>query len=88
MQQRARHVEVELPPALAAVKHEPIVVAAAEAEAPGAADPFDTVIGGPWMLRWPITHHNRHTRRFEADQAAGKGGLIGWHAQATGGAFG
>ncbi|EGD83021.1 hypothetical protein PTSG_12054 [Salpingoeca rosetta] len=23
---------------------------------------FDTTIVGPWMHRWPITHHNRHTR--------------------------
>ena len=22
---------------------------------------FDTRIGGLWMKRWPITHHNRHT---------------------------
>ena len=24
-------------------------------------DPFDTKIQGPWMKRWEITHHNRHT---------------------------
>ena len=22
---------------------------------------FDTTIHGPWMRRWEITHHNRHT---------------------------
>lgn len=75
--------------ALAAVKDAPAVAEAAAAEAPaGAADPFDTVIGGPWMLRWPITHHNRHSRRFEADNAAGGKGVVGWHAAAAGGAFG
>ena len=24
-------------------------------------DEFDTRISGPWMKRWPITHHNQHT---------------------------
>ncbi|XP_064601734.1 uncharacterized protein LOC135467805 [Liolophura sinensis] len=24
-------------------------------------DEFDTIMTGPWMLRWEITHHNRHT---------------------------
>ncbi len=24
-------------------------------------DEFDTRISGPWMTRWPIKHHNRHT---------------------------
>lgn len=24
-------------------------------------DEFDTTISGPWMLRWPMTHQNRHT---------------------------
>ena len=24
-------------------------------------DPFDTRISGPWMKKWPIKHHNRHT---------------------------
>ncbi len=24
-------------------------------------DDFDTRISGPWMLRWPIRHHNKHT---------------------------
>ena len=22
---------------------------------------FDITIHGPWMMRWEITHHNRHT---------------------------
>lgn len=24
-------------------------------------DEFDTTIHGPWMKRWEIVHHNRHT---------------------------
>ncbi len=24
-------------------------------------DEFDTRISGPWMKKWPIKHHNRHT---------------------------
>ena len=27
-------------------------------------DPFDTRMHGPWMNRWEITHHNRHTELF------------------------
>ena len=26
------------------------------------SDPFDTSIHGPWMNRWEITHHNKHTK--------------------------
>ncbi len=26
-------------------------------------DEFDTRISGPWMMRWPIKHHNRHTEQ-------------------------
>jgi hypothetical protein len=28
-------------------------------------DPFDTCIHGPWMNRWEITHHNRHTEAMK-----------------------
>ena len=28
-------------------------------------DPFDTRIAGPWMKRWPIKHHNKHTALFQ-----------------------
>ncbi|CAH1232779.1 Hypp506 [Branchiostoma lanceolatum] len=28
----------------------------------GAEDEFDTTIQGPWMLRWEIVNHNKHTR--------------------------
>ena len=24
-------------------------------------DEFDTTLAGPWMNRWDIVHHNRHT---------------------------
>ncbi|XP_059145125.1 uncharacterized protein LOC131932276 [Physella acuta] len=27
-------------------------------------DPFDTTIVGPWMLKWDMTHTNRHTERL------------------------
>ena len=58
------------------------------AAAAGVNESFDTVIGGPWMMRWKLTHHNRHTERFLKDQASGKNAVLGWHAQASGGAFG
>lgn len=32
-------------------------------------DPFDTTISGPWMHRWPIVHHNRHTAKLIASTA-------------------
>ena len=24
-------------------------------------DAFETRLGGPWMRRWPVVHHNKHT---------------------------
>ena len=24
-------------------------------------DEFNTLISGPWMKRWPILYHNKHT---------------------------
>ncbi|XP_072048103.1 uncharacterized protein [Amphiura filiformis] len=36
--------------------------AALEAEK---ADEFDTTLSGPWMYRWELTHHNRHTTHWE-----------------------
>ncbi|XP_006814546.1 uncharacterized protein LOC100368117 [Saccoglossus kowalevskii] len=27
-------------------------------------DEFDTTIPGPWMTRWGVTHHNRHTAKL------------------------
>jgi len=66
----------------------PELAAAAAAEAvPGADDPFDTVIAGPWMKRWPRSHHNRHTERHDALEKVSAGGKVaGWHAVGT--AFG
>ena len=26
---------------------------------------FDTTIYGPWMRRWEIVHHNKHTKAHE-----------------------
>jgi len=31
---------------------------------PNAEDKFNTIITGPWMNRWKITHHNNHTQHF------------------------
>ena len=28
-------------------------------------DPFDSIIVGPWMDRWPLTHRNHHTDKWE-----------------------
>jgi hypothetical protein len=75
----------------------PALEAVAKAEAPTPAlpgsDPFDTIIAGPWMARWPVVHVNRHTKRHEElELLAAQGGprVSGWHADAlaTGGAFG
>ena len=30
---------------------------------------FDTTIGGPWMNRWEIVHHNKHTAAFKNSEA-------------------
>lgn len=63
--------------------------ASAPPAAPGkpAADPFDTVIAGPWMGRWQLVHMNRHVERYLANVAAGGNGSD-WHAMSKGGAFG
>ena len=37
------------------------------------SDPFDTRIYGPWMKRWEITHHNRHTESLTT-------GGSSWHS--------
>ncbi|KAK6999193.1 hypothetical protein BgiMline_008824, partial [Biomphalaria glabrata] len=29
-------------------------------------DPFDTIIVGPWMKKWEMTHTNRHTDRLNS----------------------
>lgn len=28
-------------------------------------DPFDTTITGPWIGRWEIVNHNKHTDAFK-----------------------
>ena len=35
-------------------------------------DEFDTTIHGPWMNRWEIVHHNRHTESLKTDGSS-------WH---------
>jgi hypothetical protein len=42
-------------------------------EAQDAINEFDTTIHGPWMERWVITHHNKHTESM-------KGGGSSWHS--------
>jgi len=37
-------------------------------------DPFNTVITGPWMKRWKITHHNNNTKHFDPSAD-----WTGWH---------
>lgn len=36
---------------------------------------FDTTIAGPWMHRWELVHHNRHTAVLGKDDE-----MVGWHA--------
>eukprot|EP00058_Branchiostoma_floridae_P017594 XP_002603083.1 hypothetical protein BRAFLDRAFT_63284 [Branchiostoma floridae] len=38
-------------------------------------DEFDPTIQGPWMLRWKIVHHNRHTKGIEE----GHDKMSTWH---------
>ena len=33
-------------------------------------DEFDTNIHGPWMNRWDIVHHNRHTQTLIREKAS------------------
>ena len=48
-------------------------------------DEFDSAIAGPWMGRWRMVNHNKHTERYALDRV--NGGST-WHGIATGGAFG
>jgi len=41
--------------------------ALAEGKAEEEASVVDTTIVGPWMGRWDIVNHNRHTAKFAAD---------------------
>ena len=36
-----------------------------------ADEEFDTTLHGPWMKRWEITHHNRHTQAMLNDNKEG-----------------
>ncbi|XP_013390036.1 uncharacterized protein LOC106167021 [Lingula anatina] len=36
-------------------------------------DDFDTTIVGPWMKKWKIVHHNRHTKKMTKEN------LVTWH---------
>jgi hypothetical protein len=36
-----------------------------------AASPLSTVLVGPWLDLWPITHENKHTRAWQAMKQAG-----------------
>jgi hypothetical protein len=49
-----------------------MLLADAAVEAPK-NDDFDTTVAGPWMDRWEMTHHNRHTAAHMAAVRAGKG---------------
>jgi len=42
-------------------------------------DIFDTRIAGPWMKRWPIKHHNKHTG-FAKENLGDDDKIIGWHS--------
>lgn len=42
-------------------------------------DAFDTRIAGPWMKRWTIKHHNKHTT-FAEEELKEDGKIIGWHS--------
>ena len=41
-------------------------------------DPFDTRIAGPWMKRWRVKHHNKHTE-FAEKTLGDDGSIVGWH---------
>lgn len=42
-------------------------------------DQFNTEITGPWMDRWEVTHHNRHTDAFGRLSQSDKKTITGWH---------
>lgn len=33
-------------------------------------DEFDTTIVGPWMTKWEVVHHNRHTASLARNDQA------------------
>jgi len=38
-------------------------------------DEFDTNLSGPWMTRWDIVHHNKHTAALKKDHTWESGRL-------------
>jgi hypothetical protein len=45
--------------------------AGAASAADDAESPLSTVLMGPWLDLWPITHENKHTRAWQAMKHAG-----------------
>lgn len=41
-----------------------------EGSVDASSDDFDTLVFGPWMDNWEITHSNRHTEAWTALEAA------------------
>ena len=39
-------------------------------------DEFDTTIPGPWMVKWEIINHNKHTDALPAVDAVAKWGHL------------
>ena len=39
-------------------------------------DEFDTNVHGPWMNRWQIVHHNKHTQNLKEGSS--------WHSHTLG----
>jgi hypothetical protein len=72
-------------PVIAEAVKAAVAADAAAAPAEGAADPYDTVITGPWMGRWKIVNHNKHVTRYLENKERGVSSE--WHAH-QGGAFG
>jgi hypothetical protein len=42
-------------------------------------DEFNTEITGPWMDRWEVTNHNKHTTAFQRLSQSEKKTITGWH---------
>ena len=64
-----------------AVEVQKAVSIESESAAPTApVDPFSTVIAGPWMGRWEMFNHNKHTDQFKRDRETGG---TTWHSEAA-----
>ena len=42
-------------------------------ERPDDQDEFDTTVTGPWIGRWDIVNHNKHTEAFKKVTASATG---------------